>query len=183
MMKKYILFICVLTFFGCNDNSDYYIKKGKVGKINSETIVKELDSLFYNDSIVKRIGEGDYMFSGEDKYLIFNKKQDHLLTLIPKQQHDINEKIETIEILSNQFKTIKGININSTFGDINKNHNISSIQNMINNIVVFVDEIDAYFIIDKNNLPIELRAGTEKKIESINIPSKSKIKRFMIGWN
>jgi hypothetical protein len=93
------------------------------------------------------------------------------------------KKIETIEILSNQFKTIKGININSTFGDINKNHNISSIQNMINNIVVFVDEIDAYFIIDKNNLPIELRAGTEKKIESINIPSKSKIKRFMIGWN
>ena len=54
---------------------------------------------------------------------------------------------------------------------------------MINNIVVFVDEIDAYFIIDKNNLPIELRAGTEKTIESINIPSKSKIKRFMIGWN
>ena len=71
----------------------------KVCKVNSETIIKELDSLFLNDSIVKRIGEGDYMFSGEDKYLIFDSDKNHLLTLIPKQQHDSNEKIETIQVM------------------------------------------------------------------------------------
>ena len=52
-----------------------------------------------------------------------------------------------------------------------------------NFIVVFVDEIDAYFIIDKKNLPLEFRLGTSKKIQAINIPSNSKIKRFMIGWD
>ena len=52
----------------------------------------------------------------------------------------------------------------------------------INNIIVFVDEIDAYFIIDKNNLPIDLRLGTENEIKEINIPLNSKIKKFMIGW-
>jgi hypothetical protein len=71
----------------------------------------------------------------------------------------------------------------STFGEIDKNHNINGIQNTINNLIVYVDEIDAYFIIDKENLPIELRLGTENKIKKINIPSNSKIKRFMIGWN
>jgi hypothetical protein len=74
------------------------------------------------------------------------------------------------------------LTVNSTFEDLQKTHNISTIQNTINNIIVFVDEIDAYFIIDKNNLPIDLRFGTENKIKEINIPPNSKIKKFMIGW-
>ncbi len=180
---KYLLTIIILSCIGCSDNANYLIKKGKVGKIHSKSIVKEIDSLFSNDSIVKRIGGGDYMFESEDKYLIYDNSNNHLLTLIPKQQHDRNEKIETIQIFSNKFQTSKGININSSFGDINNKHKISSIQNTINNVVVFVDEIDAYFIIDKENFALELRIGSEKKIESINIPSNSKIKRFMIGWN
>lgn len=180
---KYLLTILILISIGCSNNSNYLIKKGKVGLLNSESIVKEIDSLFSNDSIVKRIGEGDYMFESEDKYLIYDSFNNHLLTLIPKQQHDHNEKIETVQIFSDKFETSKGVTINSSFGDINKKHKISSIQNTINNIVVFVDEIDAYFIIDKKNLSLDLRIGTEKKIEAINVPSSSKIKRFMIGWN
>ena len=180
---KTTLLLFILICFGCSNNSDFSIKKGKVGKISTETIVKELDSLFLNDSIVKRIGEGDYMFSGEDKYLIFDSDKNHLLTLTPKQQHDSNEKIETVQVISDEFRTTKGLNVNSNFGDINKNYEISSIQNTINNIVVFVNELDAYFIIDKKNLPLDLRVGTDKKIESINIPANSKIKRFMVGWN
>ena len=182
-MKNLVFFLLTLFYVGCSNNPDYLIKKGQVGKVNNETLVKELDSLFLNDSIVKRIGEGDYMFSGDDKYLIFNSNKEHLLSLTPKQQHDINERIETIEIISDKFKTIQGISSNSSFGDIKKNLTISDIQNTINNIVVFVDEIDAYFIIDKKNLPLEFRLGTSKKIQSINIPSNSKIKRFIIGWD
>ena len=182
-MKNLSFFLLILFYVGCSNNPDYLIKKGQVGKVNNETLVKELDSIFLNDSIVKRIGEGDYMFSGDDKYLIFNSNKEHLLSLTPKQHPDINERIETIEIISDKFKTIKGISSNSSFGDIKKNLTISDIQNTINNIVVFVDEIDAYFIIDKKNLPLEFRLGTSKKILEINIPSNSKIKRFMIGWD
>ena len=97
-------------------------------------------------------------------YLIFDKQNHHLLTLTPKQQHDINEKIETIEIISNKYSTDNGLTVDGTFEDIQNSHNISAIQNTINNIIVFVDEIDAYFIIDKNNLPIDLRLGTNNKI-------------------
>ena len=131
----------------------------------------------------KRIGEGDYMFSGDDKYLVFDSNKNHLLTLTPRNQHDNNETIETIEIVSSFFKTDNGVTIESTFGMIEKHHKINSIQNTINNLIIYVDEIDAYFIIDKQNLPIDLRLGTEKIIKSINIPPESKIKRFMIGWN
>ena len=52
--------------------------------------------------------------------------------------------------------------------------------------------VGALYIKDKSSiLPLVqggsqekgLRVGTEKIIESINIPANSKIKRFMIGWN
>ena len=180
-MNKYIIILIIVLIYGCNDRN-YTISKGKVGKINSEIIVKQLDSIFILDSIVRRIGEGDYMFSGDDNYLIFDTQRNHLLTLTPRQQHDANETIETIEIISEKFSTNNGLTVNSNFEDLQKTHNISTIQNTINNIIVFVDEIDAYFIIDKNNLPIDLRFGTENKIKEINIPPNSKIKKFMIGW-
>ena len=181
-MKEYLFIPLLIFIVGCSSN-EYKIEKGKIGKLNKEIIVQQLDSIYKNDSIVRRIGEGDYMFSGDDKYLIFSTNKNHLLTLTPKNQHDNNETIETIEIVSNLFTTNKGVNIESTFRMIEKNHKINSIQNTINNLIIYVDEIDAYFIIDKQNLPIDLRLGTDQIIKSINIPPESKIKRFMIGWN
>lgn len=181
---KIRLFFLLIFFFSCNNyNSNFKIEKGKVGKVNTETKIQELDSLFFNDSIVKRIGEGDYVFSGTDKYLIYDKKENHLLTIIPKQQHDPNETIETIQIIDKNFKTLNGIHVGSSFREISKSHKISSIQNTINNVIVFVDEIDAYFVFDKKNLDKKFQNETEKKIEPKDIPKNSKIKRFMIGWN
>ena len=181
-MKKYLLVTLTIISAGCSTN-EYKIEKGKVGKLNKEIKVQQLDSIFRNDSIVKRIGEGDYMFSGDDKYLIFDTNKNHLLTITPRNQHDKGETIETIEIVSDLYKTNKGVNTKSNFEMIEKNHKINSIQNTINNLIIYVDYIDAYFIIDKQNLPIDLRLGTEKTIKTINIPPDSKIKRFMIGWN
>lgn len=180
-MRKFLLFFSIIVI-GCTQNQ-YKIDKGQIGKLIKENKVNQLDSIYNKDSIVRRIGEGDYIFSGDDKYLIYSSESEHLLTLTPRNQHDPKEPIETIEIISEKFKTSKGINIKSTFGEIDKHHKINSIQNTINNLIIYVDEIDAYFIIDKNNLPIDLRLGTENNIKKINIPSESKIKRFMIGWN
>ena len=118
-MNKYVIILIIVLIYGCNDRN-YNISKGKVGKINSEIIVKQLDSIFILDSIVRRIGEGDYMFSGDDNYLIFDTQRNHLLTLTPRQQHDANETIETIEIVSDLYKTNKGVNTKSNFEMIEK---------------------------------------------------------------
>ena len=73
-MRKLSLILITVLSFGCSQN-EYKIEKGKVGKLFKENLVKQLDSIYKNDSIVRRIGEGDYMFSGDDKYLIFNNKK------------------------------------------------------------------------------------------------------------
>ena len=113
-MKKYLLVTLTIISAGCSTN-EYKIEKGKVGKLNKEIKVQQLDSIFRNDSIVKRIGEGDYMFSGDDKYLIFDTNKNHLLTITPRNQHDKGETIETIEIVSDLYKTNKGVNTKSKF--------------------------------------------------------------------
>ena len=72
-MRKISLILSIFIIYSCSQN-EYRIEKGKVGKLIKENTVRQLDSIYSNDSIVKRIGEGDYMFSGDDKYLIYSKK-------------------------------------------------------------------------------------------------------------
>ena len=81
-MRKLSLILITVLSLGCSQN-EYKIEKGKVGKLSKENLVKQLDSIYKNDSIVRRIGEGDYMFSGDDKYLIFNNLPEPTLKISP----------------------------------------------------------------------------------------------------
>jgi len=49
--------------------------------------------------------------------------------------------------------------------------------------VVFVDEINASFTIDKKELPSDLRFDMSLTIEKIQIPDKAKIKYFFVYWD
>ena len=99
MKKTVFLGLIVACLASCTKKADpFLIQKDRIGKLSKEATVKQLDSIFANDSLVKRIGEGDYMQAGNDQYLVFEKKGSHVFTLIPRQQHDENEKIETIQM-------------------------------------------------------------------------------------
>jgi hypothetical protein len=45
-----------------------------------------------------------------------------------------------------------------------------------------VNEINAYFTIEKSELPENLRYDITQKIEAVSIPDKAKIKDFFIQW-
>ena len=84
--------------------------------------------------------------------------------------------------MDNRYKTKKGLDKICNFSYISKNYNISSIQNTLRNLIVSVDEINAYFTIDKKELPENLRYDMTAKIETVSIPQKAKIKDFFIQW-
>lgn len=183
---KNIFFPVVFTLFlltACAKKQDpFLIGKGNIGKLSKEITVAKLDSVFANDSLVKRIGEGDYVQAGTDSYLVYEKGGKHLLTVTPAQQHDTTETIETVRVIDPRFRSAKGLGTTSTFKDIKDNYKISDIQNAINSIVVFVNEIDAFITIDKKELPANLRYDSSIKIEAVQIPDEAKIKYFMLGW-
>ncbi|MBU2941001.1 hypothetical protein KO494_15730 [Lacinutrix sp. C3R15] len=183
-MKNTIFTLCLVAIFfiSCKKEvNPFLISKNNIGLLTDSTKVKDLETVFANDSVVKRIsGDG---FTGRISDIeIYDKTGKQLLTLSPNQDLDSTATINTVKVIDQRYKTEKGLNTTSTFADIKNNYTISSIQNTLRNVVVFVDEINAFFTIDKMELPAELRIDMSKKIEAIHIPDTAKIKHFMIGW-
>ncbi|WP_418509301.1 hypothetical protein [Corallibacter sp.] len=176
------LFIIAIAAVSCKKEQDpFQISKQHIGLLTDSTQVKDLKAIYSNDSIVRQTNQGAFMRANYD-IEIYDKTGNELLVLSPKRMLDSLSTIETVKILDSRFKTEKGISTASTFADIKNNYKISSIQNTLKNVVVFVNEINAFFTIDKEELPAELRFDINAKIEAIQIPDKAKIKYFMIGW-
>lgn len=184
-MNKIVLSLIIVTclFSGCSEKKDpFLIGIKSIGMLTDTTKVTDLEMIFPNDSIVKLTVNDAFRSSNYD-IEVFDKTGKQLLVLSPNKTSDSSATISNIKIIDSRYKTKKGITTESTFGDIQKKYKISNIQNTIKNIVFFVNEIDAFFAIDKKELPVKLQFDTDAKIEAIHIPETAKIKYFMIGWN
>lgn len=177
------LFIFTCLFTSCKkEQNPFEISKQHIGLLTDSTQVKDLKSIYVNDSIVKSIG-GDEFTGNVNDIEIFEKGGKKLLTLTPKQALDSTSTIASIRILDERYKTDKNITVISTFKDIQNSYKVSRISNLINSIVIAVDEINANFTIDKKELPANLRFDMDLKFETTHIPDHAKIKYFFINWN
>lgn len=184
-MKNLLISFFAFTFFltACNSSPDpFLITKHSVGKLNDSTKVKDLKRVFETDSLSQFI-DGDEFTGNTNIIKVFEKgTQKLLLELSPKEALDSLSTIQNIRILDNRYKTKKGLNKLFDFRRLTANYTISSIQNTLRNLIVSVDEINAYFTIDKKELPENLRYDMSKKIEVISVPPTAKIKDFFIQW-
>ncbi len=165
-----------------DEENPFLITPTQVGRIHKEVKVNQLDSIFKEDSLVRQTS-GPEQLRSTDEIKIFDRDGNALMSLEPLQEFDSTSTIGYIRILDSRYETKQGLNINSTFKDIVENYNISRIENTINSAVIFLDEINAYVTIDKNQLPTSLRYDTDSKIMASQIPDDAKIKYFMIYWN
>ena len=185
MYKKALLILGLCaTIISCTSDEEnpFLITPTQVGVLKKEIRIDQLDSIFKNDSIVRQTS-GPQDFRTTDEIKIFGEDGEALMSLEPLQEFDSTSTIGYIRILDPRYETKNGLNINSTFKNITENYAISRIENTINSAVVFLDEINAYITIDKNQLPSNLRYDTDTKIMASQIPDDAKIKYFMIYWN
>lgn len=182
MKKFYItIFLVVLLIFSCKKEQDpNLIGKQHIGLLTDSTQVKELKAIFSEDSLVI---DNPTKFNNTSSIAIFDKSGKKLLELTPIQASDSTSVIESVQILDSKFKTTKGLNLLSTFKDIDDNYTISSIDNLINSVVISVNELNASFTIDKKDMPANTRFDRNLQIEPAMIPDNAKIKYFMIHWN
>lgn len=184
-MKKTILLLIIIIsiFTSCEKEiNPFLISKQNIGHLTDSTQVKDLESVFINDSIVKYVS-GDEFTGNVNDLEIYEKGGKLLLVLSPSQALDSTSTIRTVKVVDPRFVTVKGLSPNSTFKDINTNYKISNIQNSLRNIIISVNEINAYFTIDKNELPANMRFDMNLKIEAIQIPEEAKIKNFYLYWS
>lgn len=172
-----------LCFASCKkEQNPFEISKQNIGLLTDSTQVKDLKTIFVNDSIVTFIS-GDEFTGSTNNINIFEKGGKPLLALTPKQALDSTATIGSVRILDARYKTNKNLAVVSTFKDIKDHYKISRISNLINSIVIGVDAINASFTIDKKELPANLRFDMDLKFESTHIPDNAKVKYFFINWN
>ena len=172
-MRNY-LFIGLLLglLVACETKTDSFaITKNSIGLLTDSTKVNALKVVFINDSISKYIG-GDEFTGSTNTISIFEKGTGKLLLeLDPNYALDSVSTIRTVRIMDERFKNKDGLNRLSTFGDLNSKYTISSIQNTLRSLIISVDEINAYFTLNKTELPEEMRYNMNQKIEAISILS------------
>lgn len=188
IIKKIVYLVLVsFLFVQCSKENQYLIKKGRVGYLTKETTVLELSSIFKEDSIVSNLSlnnsdNKDKLFSlYNDEYEIFSVKGDKLLEIAPTNKNDSLSKIKSIQIFDRNYKTDKGISLQSTFKDINEHYMINKVETTLTSATLFIDELNATISIDKKELGLNSFSRGEVTIDQI--PDIAKIKYFIIWFN
>lgn len=184
-MKKTLFLIALTTLLfvkcGKETNDPFLIKKGSIGNLTNHTKMKQLDSIFVMDSIVK-INSSPNALETQGEVEIFQKKGSKLLTLSPENETDPNSTITDIMVYDSRYKTEKGLNINSTYKEFKDAYTVSDIQRIINGVIVFFSDSDIYLTIESKYLTGEVRSDIDAKLEAHHIIDSATIKYFRIGW-
>ena len=91
--KTAIILLVSFLFVQCAKENQFLVEKGKVGYLNKETVIRDLNSIFEKDSIVANLTnstENEYqLFSvANDEYVVYSKKGKKLLEIIPTKLND-----------------------------------------------------------------------------------------------
>lgn len=184
-MQKNIVFAIItlpFLFTNCSKENNYKIEKGLVGKIAKETRIKDIDSLYATDSIVKLNPIKDALGT-QGEVEIYEKGGKLLLLVSPENDEDPEAYVTNIRIFDERFTTDKGLTPKSTFKELKEKYEIEAIQNAINAVVIFIKNSDLYITIDKKQLPEDLRYNFNAQIEASQIPDEATFKYFMVGWD
>ncbi len=183
MTRPLIIALLSLLFLQCGESKDpYSIETGRVGLIDRDVRIGQIDSIFAQDSVVG-LSPTTAALGTVGEVEIYEKGGSKLLLVSPEDDRDPNARITNIQVFDSRYLTDKGLSTASTFADVKANYAIASIENAINSVVVFLADSDIYLTIDKKELPEELRYNYNARIEATQIPDEATIKYFMIGWD
>lgn len=183
-MFKKIIFIVLATFLfvQCAEEKDpYLISNTSVGELTIGMKIKQIDSIFAQDSIVKLYSRNDE-FSTQGEVEIYEKGGNRLMLISPRGNNDPDALISNFQFYDPRYKTDKGLNLNSTFKDVKANYEIANIETTLSTVVVFLKDSDIFINIDKKELPENFRYNPSLVIDVTNIPDDAKIKYFMLSW-
>jgi hypothetical protein len=188
ILKRTIVIVLLsLLLIQCAKENQYIIEKGKVGYLSKETTVLELNSIFKNDSIVSNLtninseNNSKIFTLGDDEYKIFSTNGDKLLEIYPVSKNDSLSKIKSVQIFDRNYKTTKGVSLQSTFKEINENYMVNKVETTLTSATLFIDELNATISIDKKDLG--LNSFSREEISLDQIPDIAKVKYFTIWFN
>jgi len=186
-LKRVTILLVAILCIQCAKEDQYLIEKGKVGAINNQTQILDLETIFKKDSIVSTSQTADSteekkLFSVvSDEYIIFSMKGKKMLEIVPEKINDSTSTIRSIQIFDPKFITDRGISLTSTFKDINEQYMVNNVETTLTSATLFIDELNATIAIDKKELGLNSFSRDEVTLDQI--PDLAKIKYFTIWFN
>ncbi|PID94077.1 MAG: hypothetical protein CSA95_04790 [Bacteroidetes bacterium] len=158
------------------------ITANSIGVFNAQQTIAEVLHTLPDTQTQKKEGKGEFAEDQYDDYEIYTRNNQLLFTLTPKDTGDIYQKINRVWINSPSFRTEKGINTSSTYGDLKKAYTISNIVPTREHIVFEVEELNASFSIAKSKLKKGWWDDQAKKVNEHKIPTNAPIDHFILWW-
>jgi len=184
-MKKllFISFMVSILFVQCGKDTDpFLITDGSIGNLEKAVRMKQIDSIFAQDSIVK-LNPIENALGTQGEVEIYDKEGNILLLITPEDDIDPEARISNIQVFDGRYRTELGLNPKSTFKEIKDNYEIAGIDNAINSVVIYIKDSDIFITIDKKQLPENIRYNFTAKIEVSQIPDEATFKYFMVSWD
>lgn len=185
-MKK-ILFLGALSallFVQCgksSKNDPFLITEDAIGNLTYGTRIKQLDSIFATDSIVK-IQSSPNAIETQGEVEVYEKGGKKLMLLSPKAEMDPNSEVSDILFYDSRYHTESGLSKESTFQDFSGKYEIEEIHQTLNNVVVFFKDTNLYLTLDVKYLLPEVRGNRSAKISANHIQDDAPIKYLRLDW-
>lgn len=179
--KLLSLLLVVLFLSACqNETKDerYLIAKDQIGNLTKDIQIYQLDSVFAEDSVVNR--NNSKRFSRGNEIVVYKKGGGELLRLYPAKRFDTTSTISSVEVIDTIFKTDKGLGKGSKFEVLETNYSVSRVENTLGAAMVFVDELNMYFNVDKKE--INEPTGMNVKIKPSQIKKNAHLKHLWLDW-
>lgn len=108
MKRILFVFVCIVAFVACNRTEDrFLITNDSVGLLRKSMLIKQLDSIFVNDSIVNTAFEGELRYASNERIMLFEKGGTQLLELTPGVNNNNEKVVESVLVLDPDLKPKK----------------------------------------------------------------------------
>lgn len=192
-MYRYIqIFILLFALASCGSEptkqdpvdpeNSFLIARNQVGPIKRGMTVKQLRALLPEDRVKKLASREELSSETADNYYIYGDSTQLLFIVSPQRKNDETSRISRVIVKDNRFNTGSGIGLHSTVGEIREAYPESEIVPSVDDIVLYVRELDANFEIDDTDLSPAIWNSTTGKIEIDSIPPATDITDLSIVW-
>lgn len=160
----------------------YLLARNQVGPIKKGTTIKELRASLPSDQVKKIASRSELSDETSDNYYVYDDSTRLLFILTPRRRNDETSRINRIIIKDQRITTSSGIGLNSTVGEIRAAYPDSKLVPSIDNIILYVRELDANFELDERHLSPTVWNDTTGHMELDSIPPATRITALSIVW-
>lgn len=186
-MRKIIFLsaFSALLFVQCgksSKNDPFLIKEDAIGKLTYGTKIKQLDSIFASDSIVK-IQSSPNAIETQGEVEVYEKGGKKLLLLSPKTEMDPNARISDVFIHDSRYHTESGLTKENLFKDFTDTYEVKNIYQILNGVMIFFSDTKIYLTIDAKYLMPEVRGNRHAELKTEHIQEDAPIKYLRLDWS